>query len=321
MTTPDVRQMVLARHGLDAGAMGPTEVLRLPQPAVDEARTARPASARAEALHVRSDALAAAGITARFDDETATLLLSAPEDLAFRVIALPTAAAAPLATHATLPASAPASFVLAGSTGPLAVASVDPRSLQFSVVHGWPAPPIDAWIAGIDRSDRGVLEAGGTGPRPPESRWTATQLTGRIARLMRARGSEAAAIEARRWLRGIDAGQRALVERFAVVCARTLAARLARLQTALQPDDASLEETWAWACWERDDLEGLRVLLREAGAGAALAAALQAPDATGRAVRFSWPTGIDVHDERLQRVSEGDPGAWWGSTRGHVAWW
>jgi hypothetical protein len=138
---------------------------------------------------------------------------------------------------------------------------------------------------------------------------------------MRARGSEAAAIEARRWLRGFEPGQRALVERFAVVCARTLASRLARLQTTLRPDDDSLEETWAWACWERDDLEGVRVLLREAGAGAALAAALQDADVTGRAVRFSWPSGIDVHDERLQRVSEGDPGAWWGSTRGHVAWW
>lgn len=327
MTTADVRQVVLARHGLDAGAIGPTEVLRLPQPAVDEARTARPASTAAELLNVRSDALAAAGLTARFDDTTATLLLSAPEDLAFRVIgvlAVPAVgggAAATLVTHATLPAAPPASFVLAGSTGPLAVASVDARSLQFSVVHGWPAPPIDAWLAGIDRSDRGVLDAGGTGPRPPASRWTATQLAGRIARLMRGRGSETAAIAARRWLRGIEPGQRALVERFAVVCARTLAARLARLQISLQPDDASLEETWAWACWERDDLEGLRVLLREAGGGATLAAALQEPDATGRAVRFSWPTGIDVHDERLQRVSEGDPGAWWGSTRGHVAWW
>jgi len=319
--TPDVRQLVLAQHGLDAGALGPIEVLRLPQPAVDEARSARPTgSPSADPLIVRSDALASAGLTARFDDATRTLLLSAPEDLAFRVIAVPAPAASPLVTRATLAAGEPASFVLAGATGPLAVASVDPRSLQFSVVHGWPAPPVEAWLATIDRSDRAVLDSGAEA-RASASRWEQTQAAGRIARLMRAPGSAGAAVEARRWLRGIEPGPRALIERFAVVCARTLAARLARLQTSLQPDDDSLEETWAWACWERDDLEGLRVLLREAGAGAALGAALQEPDATGRAVRFSWPSGIDVHDERLQRVSEGDPGAWWGSTRGHVAWW
>jgi len=27
-----------------------------------------------------------------------------------------------------------------------------------------------------------------------------------------------------------------------------------------------------------------------------------------------------VHDERLQLISEADPGAWWGSTRRQVVW-
>ena len=62
------------------------------------------------------------------------------------------------------------------------------------------------------------------------------------------------------------------------------------------------------------------MLLREAGAGETLAPALRGVDDAGRAVRFSWPSDVDVHDERLQRVSEADPGAWWGSTRRQVVW-
>jgi len=49
--------------------------------------------------------------------------------------------------------------------------------------------------------------------------------------------------------------------------------------------------------------------------GAELAEFLATVDAIGRAVRFSWPSELDVHDARLQRVSEMEPAAWWGSTR------
>ena len=101
---------------------------------------------------------------------------------------------------------------------------------------------------------------------------------------------------------------------------RDIAARLDRLQTHFGPADASLDLTWQALCWDRDDVDGIRVLLREAGAGEALTSALRALDETGRAVRFSWPSDVDVHDERLQRISEADPGAWWGSTRRQVAW-
>ena len=47
---------------------------------------------------------------------------------------------------------------------------------------------------------------------------------------------------------------------------------------------------------------------------------LRGVDEAGRAVRFSWPSDVDVHDARLQRISEADPGAWWGSTRRQVVW-
>ena len=132
--------------------------------------------------------------------------------------------------------------------------------------------------------------------------------------------SQAATIAARRWTRGLTADQRTLIERFAIVRARDIAARLDRLQTHFGPADASLDLAWQALCWDRDDVDGIRVLLREASAGQALTAALRAVDEAGRAVRFSWPSDVDVHDERLQRISEADPGAWWGSTRRQVVW-
>jgi hypothetical protein len=170
------------------------------------------------------------------------------------------------------------------------------------VVHAWPAPPLP---------DHLVVASG--------SRWEATAAAGRVARGVEPEATEGDAIAARRWLRGVTPDQRALIERFAIVEARGIAARLERLQEGFGLD-ASLDLAWQALCWDRDDVDGIRVLLREAGAGQALAAVLRGVDEAGRAVRFSWPTDVDVHDDRLQRVSEGDPGAWWGSTRRQVVW-
>ena len=152
------------------------------------------------------------------------------------------------------------------------------------------------------------------------SRWAETLAAGRIARAIEPGATQAATIAMRRWPRTLTADQRALIERFAIVQVRGIAARLDRLQTHFGPADASLDLAWQALCWDRDDVEGIRVLLREARAGEALTSALRAVDEAGRAVRFSWPSDIDVHDERLQRISEADPGAWWGSTRRQVVW-
>jgi hypothetical protein len=67
--------------------------------------------------------------------------------------------------------------------------------------------------------------------------------------------SQAATIAARRWTRGLTADQRTLIERFAIVQARDVAARLDRLQTHFGPADASLDLTWQALCWDRDDVE------------------------------------------------------------------
>jgi len=333
MTSEQV-EAFLAQAGLDAGAVGAAERLLLPEPQVDEARTARTGAGFAAGgldaglLHVRSDGLSAAGIEARFDEDARTLVLSAREDLAFGL------ADRQVGTRFHVPADRPSAFGLWSAAGPLAIGSIDARAIELRVVHAWPSPSVlnDSGVqidSGVEmrRNDSGVE------PRPNDSgvglhsgvvrqrsRWAETLAAGRIARAIEPGATQAATIAARRWPRTLTADQRTLIQRFAVVQVRDIAARLDRLQTHFGPADASLDLTWQALCWDRDDVDGIRVLLREAGAGEALTSALRALDETGRAVRFSWPSDVDVHDERLQRISEADPGAWWGSTRRQVAW-
>ena len=296
----------LARAGVDAGAVGEAERLLLPEPQIDEARTARAGVSFVPPalLQVRSDALDAAGIEAGFDEDAGVLVLTAPTELAFGVAAPGErwVSGETGGTRFRLPTDHPSAFGLWSAAGPLAIGSVDARAIELRVVHAWPAPPLSADIVIANWS-----------------RWHATMAAGRVARGFEPNASEADAIPARRWLRGVSADQRTLIERFAIVRARGVASHLARIQDG-QGVDQSLDFAWQGTCWDRDDVEGIGVLLREAHAGQALSAVLRAVDELGRAVRFSWPSEVDVHDDRLQRVSESDPGAWWGSTRRQVVW-
>jgi hypothetical protein len=296
----------LAQAGVDAGAVGGAERLLLPEPQVDEARTARPGMALAPPalLHVRSDALSAAGIEAAFDEGARTLVLSARQDLAFGFAESGArfTSGEPGGTRFHVATDRPSAFGLWSVAGPLAIGSIDARAIELRVVHAWPAPPLRTDIAA-----------------PGWNRLQATMAAGRVARGFEPGATEADTISARRWLRSLTIDQRTLIERFAIVRARGIEAQLARIQDGLGVEQ-QLDFVWQGICWDRDDVEGIRVLLREAGTGPALTAALRAVDEAGRAVRFSWPSDIDVHDDRLQRVSEADPGAWWGSTRRQVVW-
>ena len=337
MTSEQV-EAFLAQAGLDAGAVGDAERLLLPEPQVDEARTSRGgglAFVPPALLHVRSDSLGAAGIAAGFDEDARTLVLTAPPELAFGLAepGAPRTSGEAGGTRFHVATDRPSAFGLWSAAGPLAIGSIEARAIELRVVHAWP-DPTGLNDSGVEsRANDAGVESPGAARRPNDSgvdlhsgvvrqhsRWSETLAAGRIARAMEPGASQAAAIAARRWTRGLTADQRALIERFAIVQAQGIAARLERLQTHFGPADASLDLAWQSLCWDRDDVEGIRVLLREAGSGQALAAALRAIDDVGRAVRFSWPSEVDVHDERLQRVSEADPGAWWGSTRRQVVW-
>jgi hypothetical protein len=318
MSVHDFRDR-LAGTGLDDGVLGAAETLSFPAATVDEARApirespspddfgAPRGAVRELPLAVRSDVLGAIGLAATLDRAAGRLAFHAPADLPF--VLDPAPAAEGFATNA------PAEFLIAtavtGSTGaePLAFGSISASGLRLQGLHAWPAPPLDAWRAAAGDAEWHVLaEHAGA------SRWQDTLIAGRIARLLQPLDAPPL-IAARTWSRTLSPGQRGLIERYATVAARQLTIRLERLQSTIVPDEPGLVDRWRRLCHDRDDLEGIRVLLREAKAGDALAAALREGDAVGRALHFSWPSTADVHDERLQRVAEGDPGAWWAGTR------
>jgi hypothetical protein len=306
MSVQDFRDR-LARIGLDDGALGVAETLSFPAATVDEARApVREGTVRELPLAVRSDVLGAIGLVATLDRAVGCLSFHAPADLPFTLDP-------PVAGEA-FTTDEPADFLIATADAePLAFGSISGSGLRLQGLHAWPAPPLADWRDAAGDAEWGIL-AGADEPTARGSRWTATLIAGRIARLLQPLDAPSL-VAARTWSRTLSAGQRGLVERFATVAARQLTIRLERLQATIVPDEPGLVDRWRALCHDRDDLEGIRVLLREARTGGAVAAALREADAVGRALHFSWPSNADVHDERLQRVAEGDPGAWWAGTR------
>lgn len=342
MTTP-LTPGELARFGLDTGAIGAGESLAVPAPLVDEGRGPhRPARFAREAVgppaadpaeppdrpaerHVRSDALAALGIGALFNPDDRILSLTAPPELPFTMIELALAPARrpdnPLRDGTVrLPLRrAFRSVIATGSGVALVLLDYEPGTLRIHPLHAWPEPPLAEWLDGA--MDETLGKQAETGP----DRWTAIAMAGRLARAPIS-GSAArvaawlageptgAGTGPREWMRAFTDRQLDAVERVACGRAAALAPRLTGLLDALRPDAPNLAERWRACCHERDDLEGVRVLLREADAGAELEHQLAACDDAGRAIRFNWPPEVVVDDDQLQRAALSNPSAWWGST-------
>jgi hypothetical protein len=305
--------------------------------AAELAPPAWPSARVTERLRVRSDVLEALGVDARFDERRHLLALKPPAEwpMTLSLAERPGAADRDLrkvarmdrAATVRLPLLDTFRFVIVGPGGmPLALGAIEQGELRLQPVYPWPAPPLDDWIEAVMDDQVKVLAAG----RLQADRWVETTVAGVLARLqtsgtasdararlaaMRDGRDTSPALKPRLWMRSFSPVQRDVVERFARVRARSMASRLASLLDRLTPDTPDLVEAWRTLCHERDDLEGVRVLLREAGAGGQLEEALREADATGRAARFSWPREFDVDDKRLRRVALSNPGAWWGSTR------
>jgi hypothetical protein len=99
--------------------------------------------------------------------------------------------------------------------------------------------------------------------------------------------------------------------RQAIGKADELRAAMVQLEDRLEPDTSAWRDDWMTICHRRDDLEGVLLLLREAGAGERLVAALESVDHLGRLLVFHVPAGVVDADERLRRVRLGNPAAWW----------
>jgi hypothetical protein len=118
----------------------------------------------------------------------------------------------------------------------------------------------------------------------------------------------------RRWARTLDLASTQALEHQAIRRAEALGDDLTDLFETLSADMGEASATWVRLCHRRDDIESVRVLLREAGAGTALEAVVTQADRTGRAIRINLDGTVSAADERLRRVALGDPSAWWGST-------
>lgn len=216
-------------------------------------------------------------------------------------------------------------FVIEQAGVPLVFGRRAGEALEVYPLFAWTAPPIEEWK--VNTHDTWMQRQAQDGSTADI--WTRTALAGLLARLMEpepgdvgtliAEGRLAALVSEaeltpRRWARALDAASTAAIEQLAVRRAEALADDLADLFDTLSADMSEASGAWQRLCHRRDDLECVRVLLREAGVGDRLDDALAEADRSGRAIRINLDADVAATDERLRRVALGDPSAWWGST-------
>lgn len=323
----------LAALGLSPDMIGPDERLVLPLPDVDEARG--PLAAAPDLLDARSDVLHVLSVTMQLDAVGDALYFAAPDDLPFRI----------RAAHAhadPMPADAQGTvrlglrqagrfFIETPGGVPLAFGLHDRGALMLALVGRWTAPPIEDWIPNMhDTWLQSMVER----TLPAADTWARTALAGQITRLAEhdavaaaatsaASGSVAAmldrlgsssAMKPRAWARTLDADTLDAMEQHALRRAASLEGELDDLFVVLPRDADAARTEWTRLCHRRDDIESVRVLLHEAGAGTSLDGVLRRTDRAGRSARINLGPDVVTDDERLRRVALGDPGAWWGDT-------
>jgi hypothetical protein len=111
------------------------------------------------------------------------------------------------------------------------------------------------------------------------------------------------------WFRRLDGAQLRTVERLACDRAKNLATSLAS-SLASPRESVSLD-----SLRERDDLQGVFLLLRETGTGQRLAARLADADRLGIDCESRGMIALDAQDEQLRRSRMLDPLCWWTTGR------
>lgn len=325
----------LVALGLAPDMLGPVERLPLPQPDVHLARgVAPPADAdAADLIDARSDVLGAIGLRLRFDADARALHVEFDGHAAVRVRgAHPHAQVHDAADDVLrLPLRQLGRFLLESPDGvPLVVGDVSGDTLSLAAVTRWSLPPIENWMLPMnDAWLQSIVER----TLPDADAWTRTALAGTITRLaavdtapaddaveadavtaLLRRVARSPAMAPRAWARALERDALAAIEEHAHRRATALALDLEDLRVALPSDAREASDRWTDLCHRRDELESIRVLLREADTGARLEACLQDTDRAGRAVRLTLEAVAAQDDERLRRVAIGDPSAWWGHT-------
>lgn len=186
------------------------------------------------------------------------------------------------------------------------------------VVPPLPDPPVEAWAeAFADAWLRDFVRA-----RVDASPWSRLAVAGVLARL--AEPAAGAAVEAllagkvderiaapRRWARSWTAEERAGVAAHARAAIDDLHEDLDAVTAALAPGDEDWRADVLALLQDRDELEGVVLLLREAGAADAVEPMLAALDERGRRFVSATPGWRPLRDEQLRRAALGDPESWW----------
>jgi hypothetical protein len=214
-------------------------------------------------------------------------------------------------------------IVSQGQVSVLVVGDAEALSIGLLQYHdnlSWVSPPnFEDWL----RSDTDAWLLQAVQDRASVRRlWDVAASVGVFARLFEPDSVERAREMAGRMRKG------SLVETFAAPrrWARELATESRRvLEAAARDELAEIEEDIRAlrfetddtvtrvlrVCHRRDDVEGVRLLLREATGADVLAGAATLVDQLGNEWRLTLPFQFLIEDERLRRIALADPQAWW----------
>ncbi len=324
--TPEMRAELQAL-GIEPGMLGPAEQLALP-PTGPQALAPAPSPATT-LLPAYSPLMDTLGLRIEVDPVGGELRVISRGAAAFQVrpgLHETQAAVADEAGISRVTLQQAGRFLIESIGGtPMVVGWRDTGALVLQPVYAWPGPPVEEWTVKTQDSWMQAQLAA----TPDADAWSRTTLAGQLARLCEPDTRDVAALIAsgrlqdlvsevelapRRWARTLGAPAREALEQQAMRRAEALGDDLTDLFDTLSADMSEASQAWARLCHRRDDLEGVRLLLREAGAGSALDAVLDEADRMGRAIRINLTGAVTATDERLRRVALGDPSAWWGST-------
>lgn len=180
-------------------------------------------------------------------------------------------------------------------------------------LSAWATRTSDAWLAAELQqraaTDDSWSHAVGAGMHARFDRATGATAAERVARLLDGEIAENLLLS-RRWARALGAAELRTIEDLGLAVAERVGRRLDGLSADLAPREAWWRDELLAACRERDDVEGVRVLLAEAGGAGRIAAALSDLDEQGGRLIAELPVAVTLIDERLARARL-LPGAWW----------
>lgn len=207
-------------------------------------------------------------------------------------------------------------------SGALIVGRIE-RAAEIPPLAEVPAPPVSEWLQGW--WDRWLCREAHARLRRRDSYQNAAA-AGLVARcvlppdaatgaawLESTRRGEVVAVLAapRRWARELgEEARNALVE-LALAEVDMLFAAIDDLIDSLDPESEEWRQELISTCERREALEGVQLLLHEAGSGERVAAAVAALDARGARFVRSIPVLPLLASELLERAAEIDDDSWW----------